>query len=322
MDKDLLQKEQRLYEDWLSHQPPAVERRKYPIPTAVEKRLPPVENGPERETSRKRRRHINFRGARGDPAINSAFKLEDVRADRTPVLRDGQDVSYHLSKIEDDGAVTDASTNSAVEGTSAVGTKEVASATEDSAITEGVLRDEQTVIDDRSKFEVIRPSIVSEVYSAISTLSTMSAGINHVVTANSALEDPAVINDLGVIPACPKTADYAGERDDCKFQAGGITSKDVEASIEGLSWVVKTSSHSDEGEAPAEYVVDGLSSAAVVSSAMGTPKACIIQSATVDSTSADLNAESESDTTTACRQDHYDATEYYDNRKVLLNAGN
>ncbi|KAI9996362.1 hypothetical protein PInf_013788 [Phytophthora infestans] len=311
---------------------------------------------------------------RGDPAINSAFKLEDVRADRTPALHDGQDVSDHLSKFEDDGAISDASTNSAVEGTSAVRTKEEASATEDSAIAEGdpeecseqVLRDEQPVIDDRAKFDVIRPSIVGEVNSAMSTLTTISAGINQVVTANSALEDPAVRNDLGAVPACHRTADYASEEcgrvdvcpavtADSAVQRPSVTtansklevllSRDVEANSEGLSWTVKTSNHSDVGEARAEYGVDGLSSAAVVNSAMGTPKACIIQLTAVDSTSADLNAESDSDAATACRQDvsytgeefalmevssavsvnsadqHYDATEYYDSRKVLLHEG-
>ncbi|KAI9981993.1 hypothetical protein PInf_009781 [Phytophthora infestans] len=78
---------------------------------------------------------------------------------------------------------------------------------------------------------------------------------------------------------------------------------------------------------------------------MGTPKACNIQSAAGDSASADLNAESASDVATACRQEisytgdkvalrevssavsvisadqHSDATEYYDSRKVLLQEG-
>ncbi|KAI9987292.1 hypothetical protein PInf_023287 [Phytophthora infestans] len=73
---------------------------------------------------------------------------------------------------------------------------------------------------------------------------------------------------------------------------------------------------------------------------MSTPEACIIQSATVDSASADLNTESDSDMDTACRQDvsypgdafartevssavaansadqHSDATKDYDSRKV------
>ncbi|KAI9987341.1 hypothetical protein PInf_023350 [Phytophthora infestans] len=320
MDKDFLQKEQRLFEDWLSHQLPAVERRKYPIPTAVKKRPPPVENGPELTCAERWRRIEADTGAdedqrrrdnadvistsgvtRGDPAINSAFKREDVRADRTPALHDGQDVSYLLSKFEDNGFISDASTNSAVIGTSAVRTKEEASATEDSAITEGdleecseqVLRDDQPVIDGRAKFEVIRPSIVAEVNSAMSTMTSISAGINHVVTANSALEDPAVKNELGAVPVCHKTADYAN----------------------------------------------------VVNSAMGTPKTCIIQSAAVDLASADLNAESDSDVATASRQDvsytgdefafrevssavsmssadqHSDATEYYDGREGLLLEG-
>ncbi|KAI9980134.1 hypothetical protein PInf_026801 [Phytophthora infestans] len=329
MDKDLLQKEQRLYGDWLSHQPPAVERRKYPIPTAVENRPSPVENGPEltcaerwrrieadteADEDQRRRDNADVKSTsgvtRGDPAINSAFNLEDARADRTPALHDGQYVSYHLSKFVDDGAISDASTSSAVEGTSAVRTKEEASATEDSAITEGdleecsklVLRDDQPVIDDRTKFEVIRPNIVGEVNSAMSTLTTISAGINHVVTANSALEDPAVRNDLGAVPACHRTADYTSEEcgrvDVCPAVAADsavrrpsvttansklevLLSRDVEANSEGLSWTVKTSNHGDEGEARAKCGVDELSSADVVSSGMGTPKACIIQSAAV-----------------------------------------
>ncbi|KAI9996136.1 hypothetical protein PInf_013519 [Phytophthora infestans] len=52
---------------------------------------------------------------RGDPAINSAFKLEDVRADRTPALHDDQDVSYQLSKFEDEGAIPAVVADSAVQ---------------------------------------------------------------------------------------------------------------------------------------------------------------------------------------------------------------
>ncbi|KAI9981163.1 hypothetical protein PInf_010793 [Phytophthora infestans] len=393
MDKDLMQKEQRLYEDWLSHHPPAVERRKYPTPTAVEKRPPPVENGPELTCAERWRRieadteadederrrgnadAISTSGVtRGDPAINSAFKLEDVRADHTPVLHDGQDVSYQLSKFEDDGAISDVNATSAVEGTSAVRAKENVSATEESAITEGdpeersehALRDAQPVIDTRAKFGVIRPSIVGEANSAVSTLTTISAGINHVVTANSALGEPAARNDLGAVPVCHGATDYA--RDECgrvdvcpavvedsavqrpivttaNSKLEVLLSRDVEANSEGLSWTVNTSSNSDEGEARAESDVDGLRSAAVVNSAMGTPKACIIQSGAVDSASADLNTESVSDVVTACRQDvSYtedafarteassavaansadqlsDATEDYDSREVLLHEG-
>ncbi|KAI9998238.1 hypothetical protein PInf_002583 [Phytophthora infestans] len=309
---------------------------------------------------------------KGDPAINAAFKLKDVRADRPPVLHDGQDVSYQLSKFEDDGAISDVNASSAVEGT--VRTKEDVSTTEDSAITEGdpeerskhVLRDAQTVIDNRAKFGVIRPSIVGEANSAVSNLTTISAGINHVVMANSALGEPAARNDLGAVPVCHETTDYA--RDECgrmdvcpavvadsavqrpsvttaNFKLEVLLSRDVEVNSEGLSWTANTSSNSDEGEARAESGVDGLSSAAVVNSAMGTPKACIIQSGAVDSASSDLNTESDSDGATAGRQDvSYpgdafarteassvveansadqlsDATEDYDSRKVLLNEG-
>ncbi|KAI9982485.1 hypothetical protein PInf_008440 [Phytophthora infestans] len=176
--------------------------------------------------------------------------------------------------------------------------KKEASATEDSAITERdpeecseqVQRDKQPLIDDRAKFGGIRISIVGEANAAMSTLNTISAGIYHVVTANSVLDDPAVRNDLGAVPACPKTADYA-----CK-------------EFERVN-------------------------------------ACICQSAAVDSAPAYRNAESDSDVTTASRQDvgytgdefafrevssavsansadqHSDATEYYDARKVLLLEG-
>ncbi|KAI9989113.1 hypothetical protein PInf_022854 [Phytophthora infestans] len=311
---------------------------------------------------------------RGDPAINSAFKLEDVRADRTPVLHDGQDVSYQLSTFEDDGAISDVSTNSAVEGTSAVRAKEDVSATEDSAITERdheerselALRDAQPVMDNRAKFRVIRLSIVGEANSAVSAPTTISAGINHVVTANSALGEPAARNDLGAVPVCHGTTDYA--RDECgrvdvypavvadsAVQRPSVTTANserevllsisVEANSEGLSWTVNTSSNSDEGEARAESGVDGLSSAAVVNLAMGTQKACNIQSAAVDSASEDLNTKSVSDVATSFRQDvsytedafartevssavttnsadeHSDATKDYDSREVLLPEG-
>ncbi|KAI9994434.1 hypothetical protein PInf_011064 [Phytophthora infestans] len=180
---------------------------------------------------------------RGDPAINSAFKLEDVRADH---------VSYQLFKFEDDGAISDVNTNSAIEGTIEVRATEDVSATEDSAITKGDLEERsehalcgaQPVADNRAKFGIIRPS-----------------------------------------------------------------------------------------------------SAAAVNSAMGTPAACITQSAAVDSASGDLNTESASDVGTACGEDasytedafactevssavttnsaidHSDATKDYDNREVLLPEG-
>ncbi|KAI9988290.1 hypothetical protein PInf_021688 [Phytophthora infestans] len=311
---------------------------------------------------------------RGDPAINSAFKLEDVRAERTPVLHDGQDVSYQLFKFEDDGAISDVSTNSAVEGTSAVRAKEDESATEDSAITERdhegrserALRDAQPVMDNRAKFGVIRPSKVGEANSAVSAPTTISARINHVVTANSALGEPAARNDLGAVLVCHGTADYAkdecGRVDVCPAVVADsavqcpsvmtansklevLLSRDVEDNSEGLSWTVNTSSNSDEGEARAESGIEKLSSAAVVNSAMGTQKACIIQSAAVDSASEDLNTESVSDEVTSCRQDvsytedalartevssavttnsadeHSDATKDYDSREVLLLEG-
>ncbi|KAI9981182.1 hypothetical protein PInf_008824 [Phytophthora infestans] len=280
-----------------------------------------------------------------------------------------------MAKFEDASAIFDASTNSAVEGTSAVRTKEEASATEDSAIMKGdpeedleqVLRDQQLVIDDRVKFGVIRPSIVGEVNSAMSTLSTINAGINHVVTANSALKDSDIRDDSGAVPACHKATDYASEEygrvDVCHavtaasaVQRGGpsatttnskldVLSRDVEANSEGLNWTMKISNHGDEDDARAESRIDGLSSADVANSAMGTPKSSIIQSASVDSASLDLNAESGSDVATACRQDisytgdefvfrevssvvlvnsadqHYDATEYCDSRTVLLHEG-
>ncbi|KAI9982062.1 hypothetical protein PInf_008115 [Phytophthora infestans] len=349
MDKDLLQKEQRLYEDWLSHQPPAVERRKYPTPTAVEKRPPPGGNGPEltcaerwrrieadTEADEDERRRGNANAistsgvTRGDPAINSAFKLEDVRADRTPVLHDGQAGSYQLSKFEDHGAISDVNANSAAEGTSAVRANDDVSATEDSAITEGdpeersehVLRDAQPVIDNRAKFGVIRPSIVGEVNSAVSTLTTKSAGSNHVVTANSALGEPAARNDSGAVPVCHRMTDYArnecGRVDVCpavvtdsavqcpsvmtaNSKLEVLLSRDAADNSEGLSWTVNTSSTSDEGEAQAESGVDGLSSAAVVNSAMGTPRACIIQAAAVDSASEDLNTESGYSMSSGCQ---------------------
>ncbi|KAG3008907.1 hypothetical protein PC116_g17786 [Phytophthora cactorum] len=47
LDTDLLQKEQRLYDEWLSRQPPAVERREYPIPTAAARRPQPEGAAPE-----------------------------------------------------------------------------------------------------------------------------------------------------------------------------------------------------------------------------------------------------------------------------------
>ncbi|KAI9986076.1 hypothetical protein PInf_024931 [Phytophthora infestans] len=278
-----------------------------------------------------------------------------------PVLHDCQDVSCQLSKFEDDGAISDVNANSAVEGTSAVRDKEDVSTPEDSAITEGdpeerskhVLRDAQPVIDNRAKFGVIRPSIVGETNSAVSTLTTISAGINHVVMANSAFGEPAARNDLGAVPVCHGTTNYA--RDECgrmdvcpavvvdsAVQRPSVTtansklevllSRDVEVNSEGLSWTANTSSNSDEGEARAEYGVDGLSSAAVVSSAMGTPKACIIQSAAVDPASTDLNTESDSapqhvvkmsaiQETPNSADQLSDATEDYDSREVLLHEG-
>ncbi|KAI9981168.1 hypothetical protein PInf_010853 [Phytophthora infestans] len=242
------------------------------------------------------------------PRRQPTFKLEDVRADRTPVLHDGQDGSYHLTKFEDDGAFSDASTNSAAEGTSAVRAKEEVSATEDSAITEGdpeerseqVLRDAQPVIDDRAKCGVIRPSLVGEVSSAMSTLTTISAGINQVVTATRRSKI--------------KPQEMTWER--IRRDIGRPTTRGMSVD----AWI-----DSDEGEARAESGVEALSSAAVVNSA-----------------SVDLNTESDSNVATTCRQDvsypgdafarkevssavaansadqHFDATKNYDSREVLL----
>ncbi|KAI9996327.1 hypothetical protein PInf_013729 [Phytophthora infestans] len=235
---------------------------------------------------------------RGDPALNSALRRRDVRADCTPALHDGQDGFYHRSKLHDDGVIAGPSANSAVEGTSAV-TKEEASATEESAVTAGdpeecsekVLRDEQPVTEDRAKFGVIRSSFVGEANSAMSALNTRGAGINHLVVANSALEDPAIESDSEAVPACRITDHYViGE-------------------------------HGRVEVCPA------------------------IASATVSLASADLNAESDSDVATACRQDviqpgdelahaivsstvaansadqRSDATKDYASREVLLLEG-
>ncbi|KAE9266487.1 hypothetical protein PR003_g32107, partial [Phytophthora rubi] len=50
IDKDLLKREQRLYDEWLDKQPPAVERRRYARPQGVMNREPrrPDEDGVER----------------------------------------------------------------------------------------------------------------------------------------------------------------------------------------------------------------------------------------------------------------------------------
>ncbi|POM77674.1 Hypothetical protein PHPALM_4907 [Phytophthora palmivora] len=45
IDKDLLYKEQELYADWLSRQPPAVERKTYHWPKGVKQRLPEAKKG-------------------------------------------------------------------------------------------------------------------------------------------------------------------------------------------------------------------------------------------------------------------------------------
>ncbi|KAI9994056.1 hypothetical protein PInf_016619 [Phytophthora infestans] len=202
--------------------------------------------------------------------------------------------------------------------TDAVRTKQEVSATEDSAITEGdpeecseqVISDEQPVTEDQAKFGVIRPSIVDEVNSAMSALNTRSAGINHVVTANSALEDPAIRNDLEADSACHKAVHYAREE---------------YGRVEVCSAVTADSAFCRRGE-----LSDGYA------------RACIIQSVTVDLASTDLNAESDSDVATASRHDvsylgdafartgassansadqHSDATRDFDSRKVLLNEG-
>ncbi|KAE9273219.1 hypothetical protein PR003_g29968 [Phytophthora rubi] len=50
IDKDMLKREQRLYDEWLDKQPPAVERRRYTRPQGVMNREPrrPDEDGVER----------------------------------------------------------------------------------------------------------------------------------------------------------------------------------------------------------------------------------------------------------------------------------
>ncbi|KAI9981109.1 hypothetical protein PInf_010525 [Phytophthora infestans] len=285
---------------------------------------------------------------RGDPTLNSAFRRGDVRADRTPALHDGQDVFYHLPKFDDDGVISDTNTNSAVEGTSAVRTNEEASTTEDSAITardpevcsEQVLRDEQPVIEDRARFGVIRSGFVGEASSAMSTLNTRSADINHLVTASSALEDPDIGNKSEVVPAYHKTAHYASEEygrvEVCPAVAVGsavqrpsattansnpevLLSRDVEANSEGMSWTMKFSNHGDEGDERAKCEVDGSSFADVVNSATSTPEACIIQSATVDSASAWSQRVCTYGTNSA--DQHSEATKDYNSCEVLLLEG-
>ncbi|KAI9999335.1 hypothetical protein PInf_004160 [Phytophthora infestans] len=380
MDEDLLQKERRLYEDWLSHQPLAVERRKYPVPTAVEKRPPPVENGPELTCAERWRRIeadteagdderrrgnadvISTSGVtRGDPAINSAFKLEDVRADRTPVQHDGQDVSYQLSKFEDDGAISDVNTNSAVEGTSAARAKEDVSATEDSAITEGDLENARnTPYVTPNLLWTTKPTVVS------SAMGTPKACIIQSTAVDSASADLNAESDSDAATACLQDVSYTGKKcaftevspavpvnsadqhyDTTEYYNGRrvLLSRDVKDNSEGVSWTANTKSNSAEGEARAESGVEELSSAAVVNSAMGTQKACIIQSAAVDSASEDLNTESVSDVVTTCRQDvsytedafartevssavttnsadeHFNATKDHDSWEVLLLEG-
>ncbi|KAI9990445.1 hypothetical protein PInf_021420 [Phytophthora infestans] len=190
MDKDLLQKEQRLR----------------------------IEADTEAGDYEKRRGNadlISTSGVtRGDPAINSAFKLEDVRADRTSVLHDGQYVSYQLSKFEDDGAISDVNTNSAIEETSEVRATEDVSATEDSAITEGdfeerseyALCDAQPVADNRAKFGIIRPSSAAAsaaVDSASGDLNTESA------------------SDVGT--ACGEDASYTEDAFACTEVSSAVT---------------------------------------------------------------------------------------------------
>ncbi|KAI9981758.1 hypothetical protein PInf_009528 [Phytophthora infestans] len=260
MDKDLLQKEQRLYDDWLSHQPPAVERRKYPTPTAVERRSP-VESGPELTCAERWRRieadteagdYEKRRGnadvistsgvTRGDPAINSAFKLEDVRADHTSVLHDGQDVSYQLTKFEDDGAISDVNTNSAVEGTSEVRATEDASATEDSAITAGGLEerseqalcDVEPVADNRAKYGIIGPSSAAVVNSAMGTPETC---IIQSAAADSTSEDLNTESASDVVTAC---------RQDVSYTEGAFTRTEV-------SSAVITDSADEHSDATKEY---------------------------------------------------------------------
>ncbi|KAI9989087.1 hypothetical protein PInf_022820 [Phytophthora infestans] len=206
-------------------------------------------------------------------------------------------------------------------------------------------------MEDRAKFDVIRLSFVDEANSPMSALNTRSVGINHVVTANSALKNSAIGSDSEAVPACNKTTHYVREAygrvgvclavaADSASNSEVLLSSDVEANREGISWTMKIGNHDDEGNARFKCGVDGSRFADVENSAMSTPEACIIQS--VDSASADLNAESDSDMATSCHQDvsypgdavvrtevssavaansadqHSDATKDYDSREVLL----
>ncbi|KAI9989086.1 hypothetical protein PInf_022819 [Phytophthora infestans] len=66
-------------------------------------------------------------------------------------------------------------------------------------------------MEDRAKFDVIRLSFVDEANSPMSALNTRSVGINHVVTANSALKNSAIGSDSEAVPACNKTTHYVRE---------------------------------------------------------------------------------------------------------------
>ncbi|KAI9996301.1 hypothetical protein PInf_013695 [Phytophthora infestans] len=157
--------------------------------------------------------------------------------------------------------------------------------------------------------------------------------------------DEGVLEDLNKQRQTRVGSEILKNPNDPESSGQVLWARDVEANSEEMSWTVQISSRGDEGEARAKYGVDELSFEDVVNAAMSSPGACIIQSATVASASADLNAESDSDVATACRQDvsytgdecafrevssavlvnsadqHSDATKYYDGREVLLLEG-
>ncbi|POM70001.1 Hypothetical protein PHPALM_13651, partial [Phytophthora palmivora] len=123
IDKDLLYKEQELYADWLSRQPPAVERKPYHWPKGVKERPPEANKGKqltcaerwttvdaEKKVTDAQEAVAESKGIYSDDqdgvaeleGINSAMEPPGECGTQQGVTKEGRDAESHLTQLDSD----------------------------------------------------------------------------------------------------------------------------------------------------------------------------------------------------------------------------
>ncbi|POM61379.1 hypothetical protein PHPALM_29615, partial [Phytophthora palmivora] len=133
IDKDLLYKEQKLYADWLSRQPPAVERKSYHWPKGVKERPPEAKK--RKAVNRwaavdAEKKATDTQGVIAEPkridsddpdglaeleGINSAMELPSECRNQQGVMEEGRDAETHLTQLDTPEADLESQTDSAIE---------------------------------------------------------------------------------------------------------------------------------------------------------------------------------------------------------------